>query len=450
MRRPAILVTALAFLFVPAAHAAPPAVTVQASPATGAAPLTVTLTASGDVATYHWDLGDGTTADGPVVQHVYAAGKFVAHVTATSPVGETSQASVTITSYGLSLTGPRTAGYRQRALFHGRLVPGTKGARILLYRGTTRVGRAKTGKGGRFSVRGKIGAPDSQYTVRYGPAVSNAVAVGVRPALTAAFSGSGQVGRPLVLVARERPAGAGTLTVRVWRGNHLYAKRTGAGRLRIRLSTSRAAVYRIRLAVTPTQGYVAGRTTVSRAVYVPYLRVGSRGPSVYALEQRLHELHYDLGASDGYYGVDTADAVVAFQKLHGLARTGATDGRFWRALEVAHVPTPRYAGPGLHVEVSKEQQFLFLVRDGVVTLVLTVSTGATGTTPVGLWHVYSKAPGYNAKEMYYSSFFVGGFAIHGYHSVPAFAASHGCVRIPIWAAPHIYSLLDYGTAVYIY
>jgi N-acetylmuramoyl-L-alanine amidase len=450
MRRAAMIGTALAFLFVPAAHAAPPAVTAQASPATGAAPLTVTLTASGDVATYHWDLGDGTTADGPVVQHVYPAGKFVAHVTATSPVGETSQASVTITSYGLSLSAPHTAGYHQRALFHGRLVPGVKGARILLYRGITRVGSAKTEHGGRFSVRGRVGTPDAQYTARYGPAVSGPATVGVRPALTAAFSGSGQVGRPLLLVARERPAGAGTLTVRVWRGNHLFAKRSGTGRLRIRLSTRRAAVYRIRLTVVPTQGYVRGGTTISRAVYVPYLRVGSRGPSVYALEQRLHELHYDLWAADGYYGIDTADAVVAFQKLHGLARTGATDTRFWRALEVAHVPVPRHAGAGLHVEVSKELQVLFLVRDGQVTLVLTVSTGATGNTPVGLWHVYSKVPGYNAKEMFYSSFFVGGFAIHGYHSVPTFAASHGCVRIPIWAAPHIYSLLGYGTAVYIY
>jgi hypothetical protein len=36
MRRAAILGTALAFLFVPAAHAAPPAVTAQASPASGA------------------------------------------------------------------------------------------------------------------------------------------------------------------------------------------------------------------------------------------------------------------------------------------------------------------------------------------------------------------------------------------------------------------------------
>ncbi len=79
-----------------------------------------------------------------------------------------------------------------------------------------------------------------------------------------------------------------------------------------------------------------------------------------------------------------------------------------------------------------------------------MSTGATGNTPVGVWHVYSKVPGFNAKEMYYSSFFVGAFAIHGYHSVPPYPASHGCVRIPLWVAPRVYSLIGYGTTVYIY
>jgi hypothetical protein len=47
--------------------------------------------------------------------------------------------------------------------------------------------------------------------------------------------------------------------------------------------------------------------------------------------------------------------------------------------------------------------------------------------------------------MYYSSFFVGGFAIHGYASVPPYPASHGCVRIPLWVAYRVFSLIDYGT-----
>ena len=105
MRRAAILVAALAFA--PAAHAAPPAVSVQASASKGAAPLAVTLTASGDPATYHWELGDSAAADGPVVQHTYAAGRFTARVTATALTGETAQATVTVTSLGLTLSAPR-------------------------------------------------------------------------------------------------------------------------------------------------------------------------------------------------------------------------------------------------------------------------------------------------------------------------------------------------------
>src|SRR4029077_6438656 len=125
---------------------------------------------------------------------------------------------------------------------------------------------------------------------------------------------------------------------------------------------------------------IANKRVVEQIVYVPALRIGSRGPSVLALERRLHELHYALPAVDGYYGFDTFDAVVAFQKLHGLPRTGTTDARFWQALSVAHVPLAR--DPGTPGEVSKELQVLLMVRDGQVTLVVPVSTGATGNTPL--------------------------------------------------------------------
>src|SRR6188768_356084 len=96
VRRAAVFLAALALA--PAAHAAPPAVTAQVSPPSGPAPLAVTLTASGDAATYHWDLGDGTSADGPVVQHTYAAGRFTARVTATNAGGQTAQATVVVTA----------------------------------------------------------------------------------------------------------------------------------------------------------------------------------------------------------------------------------------------------------------------------------------------------------------------------------------------------------------
>ena len=63
MRR---LAPALVVFFVWAAPAhAKPIVNVQASSTLGAAPLMVTLTASGGAVSYHWDFGDRAVADGP-------------------------------------------------------------------------------------------------------------------------------------------------------------------------------------------------------------------------------------------------------------------------------------------------------------------------------------------------------------------------------------------------
>jgi len=447
VRRATILVAALAFA--PAAHAAPPAVSVQASPASGPAPLQVTLTAGGDFALYHWELGDGTTADGPSVQHVYTAGRFTARVTATSPTGETTQATVTVTSVGLTLAAPRVGRYQQKLRFHGRLVPAQKGVRLGLYRGERRIATVRMGKDGRFFVRGRVGTPDRQYTVRYAGAVSNALVLAVRPGLDTAFRGSGQLDRRLSFLARARPANAGTLTVRVWRGKRLVKVRSGRGRLQIALSTKSAGAYRVSVSLQPAPGYVVARRALERIVFVPTLSAGSAGASAYELDRRLNELHYALGQVDGYFGGDDVDAVIAFQKLHGLPRTGAVDARFWIELQRAQVPQARYPS-GDHVEVSKGRQVLFLVHDGEGALIVPVSTGASGNTPLGHWPVYSRVPGFNAKAMYYSSFFTGAYAIHGYHSVPPYPASHGCVRIPLWVAYRFYSLIDYGTEIYIY
>lgn len=446
MRRAAVFLAALTLA--PAARAAPPAVTVQATPASGAAPLAVTLTASGDAATYHWDLGDGTTADGAAVQHTYAAGRFTARVTATNAGGETAQATAVVTATGLTLAGPRSGRYQQLARFRGRLLPAAKGLRIGLYRGGQRIATTRTTRNGSFVVRGRVGAADTRYTVRFAGVVSNEVALAVRPMLDTAFSGSGQLGRPLSLFVRERPSAAGLVTVRVTRGSRIVAKRSFRGRARIHLATGRAGAYRIRVTLQPEPGYLTARRALERIVFLPSLGPGSAGPSVYELDRRLHELHFALGRVDGYYGLDDLDAVTAFQKLHGLPRTGTVDARVWRELQRAEIPRARY--PGDHVEVSKGRQVLFLVRNGKVALVVPVSTGATGNTPLGHWRVYSRVPGYNAKAMYYSSFFVGGFAIHGYASVPPYPASHGCIRIPLWVAYRVFSLIDYGTAVYIY
>ena len=59
------MVVAVVLAFSPAATAAaPPTVAATATVTSGAAPLDVVLTASGDAASYHWDFGDRAVAEG--------------------------------------------------------------------------------------------------------------------------------------------------------------------------------------------------------------------------------------------------------------------------------------------------------------------------------------------------------------------------------------------------
>jgi lipoprotein-anchoring transpeptidase ErfK/SrfK len=52
--------------------------------------------------------------------------------------------------------------------------------------------------------------------------------------------------------------------------------------------------------------------------------------------------------------------------------------------------------------------------------------------------------------MYYSDYFIRGFAIHGYAEVPVFAASHGCLRIPIPDAISVFRWIKVGDIVDVY
>ncbi len=80
-----------------------------------------------------------------------------------------------------------------------------------------------------------------------------------------------------------------------------------------------------------------------------------------------------------------------------------------------------------------------------------MSSGKPSTpTVLGSFRVYRKTPGTNSHGMVHSSYFIGGYAIHGYVSVPTFPASHGCVRVPIPNARSIFDWLRIGDRVDVY
>ena len=437
-----VLLAGLAFTA--SADAAPPAVTATATPAAGVAPFRVTLSAAGDAASYSWVLGDGTAGVGPVVRHVYGVGSFVATVTATNAAGEVSQAQVAVTGTRRTLTlgAPASARYARPAMLAGSLQPAAKGGRVQIYRGRTYVASARVGANGRFRARLLLRLP-GPYHARYGAARSGERLVQLRPTIEAPLRATALVGSTLTLRPRLVPARAGSLSVRVFVDGHRVRVRRGA----VKLPTGKPGALRVELVSRPRRGYAPVRKVVSAHVVLPSLGPGSRGGSVAALERRLAELHYALQRVDGYYGTDTYEAVLAFQKVNGLPRTGRVEPWLWRRLARAGVPRA-YRG-GDHIEVDKTRQVLMVVRGGIATKVVHVSTGASGNTPVGSWHVYRKVGGWD-WVLWYPMYFKGGFAIHGYPSVPAFPASHGCVRVPMWIAPSLFGTNGFGTTVVVH
>ena len=149
------------------------------------------------------------------------------------------------------------------------------------------------------------------------------------------------------------------------------------------------------------------------------------------------------------------DSIVAFQKAYRLPRTYVFDGDDWHKFATARRIRPRHKGPKLHIEIDKTRQILLVVRKGRVLHILPTSTGATGNTPEGTWKIRWKAPStgtwLGSAILYRTMTFKGNeFAIHGFAPVPSYPASHGCARIPMWAADWLYRQSPVGETVYVY
>jgi L,D-transpeptidase catalytic domain len=156
--------------------------------------------------------------------------------------------------------------------------------------------------------------------------------------------------------------------------------------------------------------------------------------------------------------------LVVFQKWEGRKITGQFSRSEFDAIMNAAAPQPRDPGYA-HVEVDVDRQVLLLIDDdGAVRKILPVSTGSNkeynekgirglAYTPRGRFRIYNKIAGWRKSPLgllYYPNYFSDGLAIHGNPSVPRSPQSHGCVRIPMWAAAEMSRHLPIGTIVLIY
>ena len=177
--------------------------------------------------------------------------------------------------------------------------------------------------------------------------------------------------------------------------------------------------------------------------------------TVRGIQLQLWRLGYlDRGSVTGSVDYLTEQALLAFQGWNDLSRTGTVTGETQLALFRASKPSPATHRPGRRIEIHRDRGVLLMLDGNEVRRAVHTSTGAGGITPTGNFRVYRKelmswsVP--FSTWMPYASYFVGGIAMHEYSSVPAYPASHGCVRLPAGEAPRVYSFAEYGTPVYVY
>jgi hypothetical protein len=176
------------------------------------------------------------------------------------------------------------------------------------------------------------------------------------------------------------------------------------------------------------------------------------GVSTQWIQHRLVALGYlPSSAVTGHLGPWTRSAILAFQGWENLTRDADPGPATIARLRTAKRPAPG-PGTGKRIDVYLHAQVAFLDDGPKVTRIIKVTTGAPGfATPPGLFKIYRKHPrdwSYPYKVwLPYASYFNGGIAFHESPDVPAYPASHGCVRVPRDDAPLVYSFAVLHTPV---
>jgi lipoprotein-anchoring transpeptidase ErfK/SrfK len=174
------------------------------------------------------------------------------------------------------------------------------------------------------------------------------------------------------------------------------------------------------------------------------------------VQKRLVSLRYlPANAVTGKWDDRTLHAVTAFQAWQRVSRDGIVGAQTLAALETAGPPKPAESPTGRHVEIYRTRGVTLLLDRGRLVRALHSSSGATGhETPAGSYSIFRKER--NSWSVPYkqwlphASYFNRGIAFHGYPSVPAWPASHGCVRLPSAEAPFAYDFMSIGTRVSVY
>jgi hypothetical protein len=261
----------------------------------------------------------------------------------------------------------------------------------------------------------------------------------------------------IVVKGRVRPYLAGeSVTLYVLRKGKVTKRISAAvasgGRYRIPVQLVKEGRFRLVVKHAASAGQQPFKTKSKRVTVVDWQAgTGTRGTKVLILQRGLHRLGFSVPVT-GYYDWLTANAVNAFRKTNGMGRDGyAPKAVYAKVLRGEGAFKLRYPKAGKHVEFDWSRQVLVLANKGRPFRTYHTSSGTPATPTVfGTYRFYLQTPGTNSKGMVHSSYFIRGYAIHGYASVPNYPASHGCLRVPIPNAASIFNWIDIGDTIYSY
>jgi hypothetical protein len=234
---------------------------------------------------------------------------------------------------------------------------------------------------------------------------------------------------------------------------NLSVRKAGAkGTFRTNIQVRENAKYAVaaKHVATPELG---GDSTVRKSwkVSFPSLHQGQCGDVVVGFKKGMRKMGYI--ANDGRcFGGKTGRGVLAYRKVNDMSRSmRAGAGLVKKVFSGKGGYEVRHPGAGEHVEAPLSKQVLVFTKGDKPFAIYPISSGKSSTpTVTGHYEFIRQEPGYNSHGMYYSWYFYGGYAVHGYESVPDYPASHGCLRTFIADQPEIYERIFFGEDIFIW
>ena len=226
----------------------------------------------------------------------------------------------------------------------------------------------------------------------------------------------------------------------------------GAGVFRAKILIEEGGKYAVSAKHVATPALGADSTVrKSWKVSFPALHQGQCGDVVLGFKKAMRKLGY-IANSGRCFGGKTARGVLAYRKVNDMTRSmRAGKGLVKRAFAGKGGYRVRHPGAGRHVEAPLGKQVLVFAKGDKPYAIYPISSGTSATpTVTGHFEFIRTEPGYNSHGMYYSWYFYGGYAVHGYESVPDYPASHGCIRTFIADQPEIYERIQYGEDIFVF